>query len=157
MGGNPYFKHFLIRHLRTHATGWRNASNAYFSEFLNVSTRYSQSRGAVGSHQLLKSQTSRKDNKIVIMSSDRTKRSNQNFVNRLQLGGRWHRRGVEVAFGRCMGARSGSRMLVAWMKNLRSAEEGSIVKEYADRDERTFVSAGPICLSPSFPPFKCAV
>ena len=36
---NPYLKNYLIRHLRTHARDWRNAINAYFSEFLNVSTR----------------------------------------------------------------------------------------------------------------------
>jgi hypothetical protein len=32
---------------------------------------------------------------------------------------------VNVAFGWCMDAGCGLRMLVAWMKNLRPAEEGS--------------------------------
>ena len=40
--------------VRTHVTGWINASNAYFSGFLNVSTRSSQGRGAVGGQRLLK-------------------------------------------------------------------------------------------------------
>ena len=60
-------------------------------------------------------------------SSDRVKRSDKNLVDGLQSSGRFGTDvefiKVEAAFGWCMGAGCGSRMLVAWMKDLRPAEE----------------------------------
>ena len=107
---------------------WRNA---YFSEFLNDCC-----------HQLLKRGRTIKSYSPVIARKDPIRTSSMVFNRVEEL--RWHRRGsIWVMYGRRV-----------WIKDVGSLDEepeasrrGS-AKVHTERDEHTFVSAGPICPSP---------